>query len=269
MTSATAPIPVTTPARRRRRWPWIVLAAVVVLLIAAVVVAEAVARAIVPDRVRETVTTELGLPEDHPMDVAVGGGLVLPQLIGGRLDDLRISSQDVPLPAGSGVSGLTVDADVHLTGVPLRDGVSGGPGTAEIRIEADDLESLLATAVLPSALADATIELAAPDVVLSSRISLLGASIPIELSLAPGAADGDLTLEPTGAAVGGADLSLDQLAAMAGIEVGPVPVCLADRLPAGLALTDVAVEDGALVARLDIAAEMLTDDALLDPGTCG
>jgi hypothetical protein len=252
--------------RRRRRWPWILLVVSIALAVAAAVVAEIVARQVVPQRVRETVIGELGLPPDQPLDVAVGGGLVLPQLIAGRLSDVRVASSDVPLPSGAG---LVVDADVHLTGVPLREGVDGGPGTAELSLDAADLEGLLARAVLPDALAGASVALAEPDVVLSSRVPILGASIPIELSLAPGAAEGDLTFEPTGASVGGAALSLDQLAAMAGIETGPVPVCLADRIPSGLTLADLAVEGDALVATMDVDPAMMTDPSLLEPGRCG
>lgn len=263
--TASAPAFSAPARRRRRRWPWILLVVLVLLVVAAAVVAELVARQVVPQRVRETVVTELGLPRDQPLDVAVGG-LMLPQLIGGRLDDLRVSGSDVPLPSGEG---LAVDADVHLTGVPLREGVAGGPGTAELRMDAADLEGLMSQAVLPDALAGATVALAEPDVVLSNRIPVLGASIPVEVALRPGASDGDLTFEPSGASVAGVDLSLDQLAAMAGIETGPVPVCLADRIPSGLTLTDVAVEGDALVARLDVAADMMTDESLLEPGTCG
>ncbi|WP_460789805.1 LmeA family phospholipid-binding protein [Microbacterium lacusdiani] len=267
MTASAHASPAPAPRRRRRRWPWVLAATLVLLAVAAVVVAEGVARSIVPERVRETVVAQLGLPEDQPLDVTVGGVLVLPQLIAGRLDELRVAGADVPLP-GEAAAGLTVDADVRLTGVPLREGVQGGPGTAELRLGADDLQLLLADARLPDTLADSTVTLAEPDAVLTSEVSILGASIPIELSLAPGAADGDLTLEPTGARIGGAQLSLEQLAAMAGIELGPVPVCLADRLPSGLALTAVAVEGDALVADLDVAAGMMTDPALLEPGTC-
>ncbi|MER7798002.1 DUF2993 domain-containing protein [Microbacterium sp. NPDC096154] len=266
----TAPLPLQADAapvpRRRRRWPWVVLVAVILLAVVAAVVAELVARSIVPQRVRETVTAELGLPAGHPMDVGLGGGLLVPQLIAGRLDDLRIASDDVPLPSGEGV---TADAEVRLNGVPLRDGATSGAGGAELRFDRDDLEVMLGSAGLPPALEGAELALAEPDVVLSHDVPLLGASIPIEISLAPGAADGDLTFEPTGASVGGAALSLDQLAAMAGTEVGPVPVCLADRLPAGLTLTDVAVDGQELVASLDIAPGTLGDPALLEPGTCG
>lgn len=265
MTDSSSATSARKPARRRRRWPWVVLVALILLTVSAVVVAEAVARAILPERVRATVVTALGLPADQPLDVAVGG-LVLPQLIAGHLDELRVSGADVPLPGDA--AGVTVDADLHLTGVPLRDGVDGGPGTARLSFEADDVQALLAGAQLPAALRDPRIALAEPHAVLSGSVSLLGASIPIELSLAPGAVGGDLTLEPAGARVGGTDLSVEQLAAMAGVELAPVPVCLADRLPAGLTLSEVAVEGDELVADLRIAAGMMTDTSLLEPGTC-
>jgi len=250
----------TTIRTKRPRWPWVLIGAVVVMVVLAVV-AELVARSLVTGIVRDKVVTSLGLPADQPLDVAVGG-LVVPQLLGGSLDDLRISGSDVPF------GDLAVDADVRMTGVPIRDGVDGGPGTASLRLDAADLEALLAGADVPPVLAEATIALDEPDVRLAKEFPILGATVPIEVALTPGAADGDLTLKPNGAQVGGVALSLDQLAAMVGTEVVAFPVCFADSVPAGLTLTGVVVDGDQLVADVDIAAGLLTDATLQQPGTC-
>jgi hypothetical protein len=260
----TAPLPVQAAAaapRRRRGRGWIALAVVLVLLVLAAVGGELAARAVVRDQVRERVADALELPAGHPIDVGLSG-IVLAQLVAGRLDEVRLSSADVPL------AGVTVDADVELTGVPVRDGVSAGPGTGQLRFDVDALGQLLANSELPELIAGARVALAEPDVVLSKDFAVLGAQIPIELAVTPGAADGGLTLEPSRARVGDLDVALDQLAAVIGMSADPVAVCLADRLPAGIALTGVAVDGEHLVADASIAARMLTDPALQDPGTC-
>lgn len=253
----------TTPrANRRRRWPWILLVVIVVVAVVLAVVAELVARAVVPGIVREKVVTTLGLPADQDLDVSVGGVLV-PQLLAGSIDDLTLSGAEVPF------GDLAVDADVHLSGVPIRDGVEGGPGTAALRLDAADLQALVGAADVPPVLAEATIALDEPDVRLSKEFSILGASVPVEIALTPAAADGDLTLKPSGAQLGGVTVSVEQLAAMVGSEVTAFPVCFADRVPAGLTLTDVAVQGSELAADFDIAPGLLTDPALQQPGTCG
>ncbi|GGH48929.1 LmeA family phospholipid-binding protein [Microbacterium album] len=246
---------------RRRRWPWALLVAVVVLA-ALAGAAELAARAIVPQQVRQAVVAQLGMPADQQLDVAVGGGLLVPQLIAGRLDDLRISGDEVPL------EDVVADVDVHLTGVALRDGAAGGPGTAELRLDATAVESLLARADLPAILSDPTIGFAAPDVAVVMDLPIFGTSIPIDVTLTPEAAEGRLVLRPTGASVGGARVSAEQLAGMTGLDLPPVDVCVADRFPAGLALHDVAVEGDALVARLAIEAGAMSDPVLREPGTC-
>jgi hypothetical protein len=97
--------------RRRARWPW-ALAIVVVVLAALVVGGEFVARALVAQQVRSQVITALKLPADQQLDVEVGG-IVLPQLIAGRLDELHLSSKPL-LEAGRARTD-------HRIRVPRRD----------------------------------------------------------------------------------------------------------------------------------------------------
>jgi len=249
-------------AARTRRWPWVLLV-VVVLAVGLVVAAEAVARAVVPGVVRDKVVSALALPADQQLDVELGGGLVVPQLLAGSLDVLGISGSEVP------IGDLTVDADVQLTGVPIRDGGDSGPGTAQLRLDAADLQALVEAADVPPVLADAQIALSEPDVLLSKEFTILGASVPVEIGLTPAAADGDLTLTPSRAKLGGTALSIDQLAAMLRGEVPAFPICFADHIPAGLTLTSAVVAGDHLAADIDIAEGLLSDPALQAMGTCG
>lgn len=125
-----APVAV-PPPRRGARWPWAV-GVVVVVLAAFVVGGEFVARAVVAQQIRSQVITALKLPTNQQLDVNVGG-IVLPQLITGRLDEVRLSSKSVTI--GPITSAVQVDA----TGVPIRGGALGS-AKGTFRITADQLE---------------------------------------------------------------------------------------------------------------------------------
>lgn len=246
-------------ATRRRRWPWVLL--VVVLVLAALVVAaEFVARAVLPGIVRSIVVEQLDLPADQQLDVETRG-LVLPQLIGGNLESLRLSTDSVTL------EGITGAAEVTATDVPLRGGELGG-ASGTIRIDQGQFTSLLAGTDLPIE----SVELEAPNATVSGSITVFGASVPLSLTVTPGVVDGDLELTPVAASIGGLDIDLDQVGSTLGSlgqEVTkPQRVCIADQLPAGLTLTGLEIVDGAAVIDVDVDGAIVTDTSLQDKGVC-
>lgn len=246
-------------ATRRRRWPWVLLV-VVIVLAALVVAAEFVARAVLPGIVRSIVVEQLDLPADQQLDVETQG-LVLPQLIGGNLESLRLSTDSVTL------EGITGAAEVTATDVPLRGGGLGG-ASGTIRIDQGQFTALLAGTDLPVE----SVEFAAPNATVSGSISVLGAAVPLSLTLTPGTVDGDLELTPVGASIGGLDIDLDRVASTLG-SLGegltqPQRVCIADQLPAGLTLTGLEIIDGAAVIDVDVNGAIVTDTTLQDKGVC-
>lgn len=251
---ATEPAP-----RKRRRWPWVLLIAVVVIAVLAVV-AEFVARAVLPGIVRSIVVEQLDLPVDQQIDVETAG-LLVPQLIGGTLDTLHLSTDSVTL------EGITGAADVTATDVPLRGGDLGA-AVGTIRIDQAEFTSLLAGTDLPIE----SVEFDAPNATVSGSIELLGAAVPLSLTLTPDAVDGDLELTPVAASVGGLDIDLDKVGAVLG-SLGqgltqPQRVCIADQLPAGLTLTGLEIVDGAAVIDIDVNGAIVTDASLQDKGVC-
>lgn len=251
------------PRRRRRAWPWIVTLVVVVVLVGgAAVGAEALARGAVQGGVRQLVVSQLNLPADQPVDVEVPG-LVIPQLLSGRLDAIDVSSPDVALGPVAG------DVSVHLTDVPLSADAAAGPGTAQVRLDQDQLRALLAT--IDGFPAD-TVAIAAPDVTVSSALSVLGASVPVGVSLEPGAADGRLVLTPTAFRVADAQLSADDLRARFGGIADAVlrdwNLCIAADIPAALTLTDASVDGDRVVADFAIDGAVVVDPALRANGSC-
>lgn len=246
-------------ARKRARWPW-VLGIVLVVLIGLIVTAELVARAVLPGIVRSVVIEELDLPADQQLDVTAGG-ILLPQLIAGRLDRLDLSTDAVTL------EGITGAADVTATGVPLRGGdLSGATGT--IRIGQDEFLTLLEGTELPVD----SVEFDAPDATLGGSFSVFGTSVPISVTLTPGAVDGDLELTPVELTVGGLAVDLDQVGSTLGSAgdsfTQPQRICIADQLPAGLTLTGLEIVGNDAVIDVDVDGAIGTDDALVEKGVC-
>src|SRR5690606_6430992 len=97
---------------RRARWPWVLLV-IVILLGALAVTAELLARSILPGVVRGIVIEQLELPGDQQLEVDAAG-ILMPQLIAGRLDELRLTSDEVTF------EGITGAVEVTALGVSLR-----------------------------------------------------------------------------------------------------------------------------------------------------
>ncbi|MBO0980584.1 DUF2993 domain-containing protein [Microbacterium sp. SD291] len=247
------------PAKRRRRWPWVLLV-VVVLLAALVVAAEFVARAVLPGIVRGLVIEQLDLPADQQLDVEADG-ILLPQLLAGRLDRLDLSTESVTL------EGITGAADVTATGIPLQGGdLAGASGT--IRVDQAEFTSLLAGTDLP--IDEVAFE--APNATVSGSVAVFGANIPVSLTLTPGAVDGDLELTPVRLGIGGMEVDAAQVGSSLG-ELGerltqPQRICIADQLPAGLTLVGLAIEGSQAVIDIDVNGAIVTDQSLLEKGAC-
>ncbi|MFS0893395.1 LmeA family phospholipid-binding protein [Microbacterium sp. 179-I 3D3 NHS] len=249
----------TDAAPRRRRWPWVLLVVTIVLALL-VVAAELLARAILPGVVRSIVVDQLDLPADQQLAVETEG-VLLPQLIGGRLDTLRLTTDAVTL------EGITGAADVTATGVAVDGGgLDGASGT--IRIDQTQFTDLLASTDLPVE----SVLLDEPNATLGGSFTVFGASVPVALTLTPGAADGQIELTPVGLTIGGVDVDVDGVGSMLG-SVGQdltrtQRVCIADRLPAGLTLTGLAIDGTEAVIDLDVDGAIVTDAALQQKGVC-
>ncbi len=247
------------PQQKRRRWPWVLLVAVVVLALL-VIAAELIARAVLPGVVRSIVVEKLDLPADQQLDVETQG-LLLPQLIGGTLDTLHLSTDSVTL------DGITGAADVTATGVPLRGGDLGG-ASGTVRVDQEQFTTLLAGTDLPVD----SVEFTAPNATVSGSISVLGAAVPLSLTLTPGTIDGDLELTPVGVSIGGLDVDLDRVGSTLGALgeglTQPQRVCIADQLPSGLTLTGIEIVDDAAVIDVDVNGAIVTDKALQSKGSC-
>ncbi|WP_160173255.1 LmeA family phospholipid-binding protein [Microbacterium sp. CH12i] len=256
MTERTA---MTQQKPRRARWPWVLLI-VVVVIAALAVAAEFLARSILPGIVRGIVVEQLELPADQQLDVEASG-ILLPQLIGGKLDELHLSTESVT------IGGITGAADVTAFGVPLQGGdLTDARGT--VRIDQNQFTALVAASDLPID----EITFAAPDVTASGSLAILALPIPVSLTVTPSADAGELVLTPIELQVAGLTLNAAQIADRFGDAAAqltqPQRVCIADQLPAGLTMTGLSIEGSAAIIDIDVDGAIVTDQSLQDNGVC-
>lgn len=254
------------PGKRRRRWGWGWLIALVVvagLAVAAWFLGEQLARDLVTTTIRDQVVTRLALPADQEVDVTVEG-TVIPQLIAGRLDDVVVSSDDVPLS-----DALTADVVVHATGVQFRGDATADSAAATVTLDEAQLKTLMAT--VEGFPAD-TLGLRESAVTITTELAFFQARFPIGVGLTPTAEDGDLILSPAALRLGDAEIGADDLrerfGGLADAVLRDWNVCIAQYLPAAVTLGAVAVEGDQLVADLDIDPAIVSDPALRENGTC-
>ncbi len=252
------------PAPRRRRvWPWIVAFAIVaVLAVVAWFAAEAIARQVVTGVVQQQVKTQLSLPADQQVDVEVAGA-VIPQLIGGTLTQLTISSDDVPF---DGVSG---DVTVVAHDVAIRGDVTLGGATATVSLDQEQLRQLLSTV---EGFPAGTVGIDDPNVTVTVDLQLFGVNIPVGVALTPSAAGGEIVLSPDSLQLGEsevtADALRDQFGGLADAVLRDWNVCIATYLPVAVTLTGVEVDGDHLVADFDVDGGIASDPALREKGTC-
>ena len=249
--------------RGRRGLRWLVgLLVVGALAVGAWLLGEQIARGIVTGIVRDQIVRQLDLPADQAIDVEIPGQII-PQLVVGRLDQLTISSDDVAL------GGITGDVVVHAAGVPTRGTADVASARAELTLDEKQLRALLATI---DGLPSDTVSLAPPNLSVSFDLTLLGFTVPVGVSLAPGADDGDLVLTPSSVRIGGAEVPaaavVQQFGPVAGAVLRDWRVCVAAYLPAGVTLTDVAVRTGVVSVGVAIDGGIIGDPALQRKGTC-
>ena len=107
---------------------------------------------------------------------------------------------------------------------------------------------------------------------MSTSFSVLGLAIPVGVTLTPSAADGGIVLTPASIQVAGNVVSADDLRSRFGAVADGVlkdyDVCIAQYLPVGLNLTDIAVQGDRVIAGFAVDPGIVTDPALQAKGTC-
>jgi len=241
-----------------------VLVIVLGLVVTVGVVADFGARSVAENLVRDRIVQTLALPAGSEPVVDLGSGSLLGQALTGRINSVSVSATGAQL--GAFTSAVTLVA----TGVPLDFSQPLTSLRVKMAVAEGDLQPFA------TMLGDATIEsltLSGSNIVITSSTSLFGTVVPVVVSLAPSALDGQLILTPLAFNVRGVDLSLDAAAqwpysSIIGPLLKPRPFCLAQYLPQAVSLTAATISDGSL--RLEFSANdvIIAEGGLSALGTC-
>lgn len=253
-------------SRERNGSPWwakLIIVVVVIGLLGGA--AELALRLLIPGVIAGAVRTQLHLTDDHPVDVDLGGSALLSAFRGG-VGDVTVDVPDAPL-----VEGIQADASLHADLVPFNP-TSGeiSDGTVELRLDKKQLGPVIET--LTQGVAQSG-EVKNGELVVGRSLEAFGQQVKFSARLGVQAVDGAVKIEPLGLSAAGFDLSADQLAQATGTLLDPVlkpqTVCIADQLPAGVKLTDIALSStGAVTLRADLAPGVLSDEKQRAMGTC-
>jgi hypothetical protein len=222
-------------------------------------------RLIIPGVVEGAVRSQLDLSPDDPVDVTLGGSVLLNTIQGG-IGDVSIIMPDVPL-----VDGVEAELDVHADRVPFNplEGEMRG-GTARITVGNDQIAPLVELATQGFA---QTGEVRGNELVIGRTVEFQGRQIPLTISLGFEISDGAINLEPARVAVAGFELSSEQVAAATGSRLDPIlqpqTLCVRDRLPVGVTLTGVSQSNSdALLIEAKLAPDLMSDPKQRQKGSC-
>lgn len=251
------------PARKKRRWvgPVVILSILVILIVAALLVAEKLARDAAAAVITKPIQQALGT--DQKVDVDFGSGLLLLQAIGGSVDHVTVTASDIAFAGASG------DIVLTASGVPLN--VQGTVASLGATVSID--ESSVQALVPAAGGSGATVGFEKDQLVATRQMDFLGQSVPVVVVFVPSAADGRLTLGPVSMTVNGEDVSMDEVRAGAyGPEAAAVltspSVCVAELLPASLALSGAAIARDRLVLTFSGSQVSLSGGGFTSKGVC-
>jgi len=251
--------------RRRSRW-WVRLIGAVAVIALLGGAAEVALRLIIPGIIQDAIRTELHLTDDHPVDVELGSSTLFAALRGG-VDDVTVEVPNVPL-----LEGVEADGRAHAARIPFDP--TKGPitdGTAELTVSKEQLGSVVE--LVTQGIAQSG-EVRDGSLVVGRSLDVFGQSIELNASIGLAIVDGDVQIEPRGVKAAGFDLSAEQIAAATGSLLDPIlepqTLCVLDRLPAGITLTDIVLSStGSASIRAELSPGIASDPAQLEQGTCG
>lgn len=256
MSSAAAPAAGRRP-KRRGRTVAIVLVVVLVVLAVVVVVAEFVLRGVVDRTVASQVEQSLPDGSTGTVDAHVSG-VVIPQLLRGTLDDVRITSDRLT------VEGIPLAADVTAHDLPVdgKGAVHDVDGTVQLASGAVKDLSKYSPLFERVRLIDGGVELRGSATVLGFRIGYAADGSVTAQSDGRGVTITPKTVRITNSSLG---LKVDDIP---GVSDVPVPVCTAQFLPEQLRVRSLRVTSAAATVRITADELPLNEAGLRTTGRC-
>lgn len=247
------------PKRRRtlRLVLWIVIP--IVALVAVFFIADAIVRSVAEQRISAEV--EKSLPAEVKGDISthIGGVSVLQQYLSGRFEKVALDAPKLS------VNGSPLAATITATGVPSDFSKPVQSIAGSLTISQSSLNKLV---TVPGV--DGDLALGTGTLSYNGTASLLGLPIGYTVTVAPEAAGRTVNLQPVDAKVttGGAGaLDLSTLV-KALTSRGPIPVCVAQYLPDGVLVNDIAITKGTATVTLNAEQFVVNEKSLQSKGSC-
>jgi hypothetical protein len=251
---------------KRKKWPWIlggVALLLVVLLVIAFFVADAIAKNYAKDYIRERIVAVLNLDPATPVDVDIEGS-VLMQALAGRLNSVDVSVEKVAFGELSGA------ATVHAEGLPLNTDAPTDVLGITFSMPEDQVVAALGDNLSGMQLEEITLE--EPEIVVKTTLDLFFFKLPVAMALEPAAEEGTIVFTPTTITLDDEDYTADelrqQLGQLADAFLAQQAVCVADKLPVALTVTDADIVKTDLVLKIDGDGATLGGSDLTTMGTC-
>jgi hypothetical protein len=249
---------VTGPARRpRRRGRGIVITLVVVVVLAAlVVVADIVLRSYAEDRAAAEISSNLPDTVEGGIDVEIGGFSFLQQYLSGTFDRVTLDAPDLS------VDGVPVSAHVVAAGVPsdLTDPVDAV--SAQLTLDQDAVNRVIE---VPGS---ATLTLGDQSVGYDGSISFLGLDLDYLVTAAVSVSADSVVLSPRTATLTSGSTEFDASGVLDAVLDESIPLCVANYLPQGVELKELAVAPGSATVTLGAQGFVLDEAGLRTVGTC-
>lgn len=228
-------------------------------------VAELALRLIVPAVVADAVRQSFDMTDDHPVEVRITGSALL-NALGGRVGDVAVEVPQVTVLEGVAVT-VTATAQALPFDILARPMAAAN---ASVTVPADQLGAVIA--LVTSGVAT-TGEVRDGELLIGRDLDLFGATVPLEVSLAVAIDAGDLEVAPMSIGAGGLDLTAAQIRQYSGSAWDGVlqahTVCVRDRLPVGVVLTDLVLSStGAVTVTAALAPDIMSNPEQQQPGRC-
>lgn len=227
---------------------------------------EGALRLIVPSTIESAVRSQLRLSPDHPVEVSVGGSLLISAL-GGRVGDLTLAVPDAPL-----LDELTADVRLEAGSIPFNP-LKGNLEDASIQLSVPQEQFGPAISKFTNGLIDEG-EIQDGALVVGRTMEIFGMPVPLSATLQLGVLEGgDVEVIPEGLSAAGLDVGQEQLNQMTGSLLEPLlkphTVCVKDQLPRGVELTGIQLTDsGTAILNADLAPGILSDKSEQAKGVC-
>ena len=256
--AATAPAAPTGKSRGRAARIWISIVAIVVALVALVVVADVIVRNIAEARFAQEIEANLPDGVEGDVGVTIGGLSVIAQYLSGTMQEVELSAPELD------VEGVPIAVDVVGQGVPVDLALPVEHLTATIEADAAAVNRLIDVQGIEGELAfgDGTVGY-------TDSVRFLGFPIEFTVTARPTAAGDTVLLEPVGVDVAAGGGSID-VSGIVDRLLGddPIPVCVAEHLPAGVEVQQLTVEPTGASVVLEADGLRLDEASLATTGTC-